>query len=412
MGYKGTIKKIEEIAKELSVGTVLEGSVRKAGNRLRITVQLIDVQTQGRLWAQSYDRDFDDIFAVQGDIAKRVAEALKERMLPDNLRMLEKRPTENAGAYAFYVRATQLSHERTERSLREAVDLFKRAVSEDPTFARAYAGLSQTWRRLGVTYEDFTAATHNAEVAATKALELDPSSAEAHASMALVQSNLDRFDESIAEAEKAIEINPSLAYAHHCLGLDYASVGTLDQALAAFRRSFELDPLSVLEGFDLFLVCQAAGKKQEGVAVLERINELHPNTPIIYAGLAWHYTWERDYIRAQEMLDKGLAINPKEFFLRMYQGVLYAIAGRRKEAQESLAEIQLDKFEGNRLWGEVFIQAALGNLDEAFKALWRQAEIHSWFYLIKYFPLLEELRKDPRFLEFCTKVGIPPPNVD
>jgi adenylate cyclase len=412
MGYKGTAKRIEEIAKELSVGTVMEGSVRKAGNRLRITIQLIDVQTQERLWAQSYDRDFDDVFAVQSDIAKRVAGALKERMLPDRLRMLEKKPTENAKAYAFYVRAMQLSHERTERRLREAVDLLNLAVSEDPMFARAYAGLSQTWRYLGVGYEDFTVATHNAEVAATKALELDPSSAEAHASMALVESNLDRFEESIAEAEKAIEINPNLAYAHHCLGLGYAAVGRLDQALAAFRRSFELDPLSVLEGFDLFMVCQAAGKKQEGVAVLERMNELHPNTPLVYAGLAWHYTWERDYVRAREMLDKGLAINPKEFFLRMYQGVLYAITDRRKEALESLAEIQLDKFEGNRLWGEVFIQAALGNLDEAFKALWRQAEIHSWFYLTRYFPLLEELRKDPRFLEFCTKVGIPPPNAD
>jgi adenylate cyclase len=412
MGYKGTTKRIEEIARELSVGTVLEGSVRKAGNRLRISVQLIDVQTQGHLWTQSYDRDFDDVFAVQGDIAKRVAEALKVRMLPDEVKVLEKKPTENAEAYAFYVRAMQVSHGWTERSLREALDLFNRAVSEDPTFARAYAGLSQAWWHLAVGYEDFTVANRNAEVAAAKALELDPGSAEAHASMSLVQSSLDRFDRSIAEAERAIEINPSLADAHHCLGLDYAARGTLDQALAAYRRAFELDPLSVIEGFEVFEVSEAAGKKREGVAVLERMNELHPNTPIIYAGLAWHHMWERDYVRAREMLDKGLAINPREILLQIYQGVFYAITGRRKEAQESLQEIRRDTIEANRLWGEVFIQAALGNLDEAFKALWRQAETHSWYYLIKYTPLFKELRKDPRFLEFCTKVGIPPPSAD
>jgi adenylate cyclase len=411
MGYKGTTKRVEEIAKELEVGTVLEGSVRKAGNRLRITVQLIDVQTQGHLWAQSYDRDFDDVFAVQSDIAKRVAKALKVRMLPDEVRQLEKKPTENPEAYTFYVRAMQLSHEWTEHSLREAVDLFNRAVSEDPTFARAFAGLSQAWWHLAAGYEDFAVGTRNAEVAAKKALDLDPSSAEAHAAMALVHSIVDRFDKSVAEAEKAIEIKPSLADAYHCLGMDYVTSGTLDKSLAAFQKAYELDPLSVVAGYDLFQVCEVVGKKREGVAVLERMNELHPNTPVIFAGLAWHCMWEGDYVRAREMLDKGFAINPKEIFLQIYQGVLYAITGKRREAMESLAEIQRDQIESNRLWGEVFIQAALGNLDGAFKALRRQAETHSWFFLTEYIPLLEGMRKDPRFLEFCAKVGISPPNL-
>jgi lipopolysaccharide biosynthesis regulator YciM len=145
--------------------------------------------------------------------------------------------------------------------------------------------------------------------------------------------------------------------------------------------------------------------------VLERLNELHPNTPVIYAGFAWHSMWNQDYVRAREMLDKGLAINSREFLLKIYQGVLYAITGNRRQALQSLTVIELDKIEANRLWGEVFIQAAVGNLDEAFQALGWQAEIHSWFYLVRYLPLLEELRKDPRFLEFCKKVGIPPPNI-
>lgn len=414
MGYKGTAKKVEEIGKELSVGTILEGSVRKAGNRLRIAVQLIDVKSQGHLWVQSYDRDINDVFSVQSDISKRVAESLKVQMLPDEVRLLERKPTQNTDAYTFYIRAMQLSHEGTEHSLREAVDLFNRAVSEDPEFARAYAGLSQAWGRLAAAagYVDFGVGVNNSEVAATKALELDPSLAEAHAAMAQVNFYLDRLDKSIAQAEKAIEINPNQADAHSCLGIDYAAWGPLDHALVALRKAFELDPLSVFAGLWLAEVCEVAGKERDGLAVLERMNELHPNTPVIYAGLAEHYIWKRDYVRTQEMLDKALAINPREPFAQIYRGVAYALVGRRKEAQESLAEIQRDKNEATRLWGEVFIQAALGNLDEAFKALMRQTQTHSWYYLMKYLPVFEELRKDPRFLEFCTKVGIPPPNAE
>ena len=413
MGYKGTAKKVEEIGKELSVGTVLEGSVRKSGNKLRITVQLIDVQSQGHLWAQSYDRDFDDVFVVQSDIAKRVAKALKVRMLPDELRLLEKQPTRNTEAYALYIRAMQLSHEGTEHSWREAVDLFNRAVGEDPAFARAYAGLSEVLGGLAANgYEDFAAGTSNAEAAATKALELDPGSAEAHAAMSQVHFCLDRFAKSIAEAEKAIEINPSQADAHFCLGIDYATSGTLDQALMAFQQAFELDPLSVVPGCLLAHVYGVTGRERDEAVVLERMNELHPNTPMIYSSLAEHHILKGDYVRAQEMLDKGFAINPKEPFLQTDQGWLYAITGRRKEAQESLAEMQRDKIEANRIYGELHIQAALGNLDEAFKALLRGAEIHYWNPLIKHHPLFEELRKDPRFLEFCAKAGIPPLNTD
>jgi adenylate cyclase len=416
MSYKGTTKRVEEIGKELSAGTVLEGSVRKAGNRLRITVQLVDAQSQGHLWAQSYDRNLDDIFGVQSDIAKRVAKALKVQMLPHEAQRLEKKPTVNTEAYALYLRALQLTHEADEHSWREAVELFNRAILKDPAFARAYAGLSKAWVQLagggyegslGGGYVDYAVGTSNAEAAATKALELDPSSAEAHAAMSTVHMLLDRHEKIVAEAEKAIEINPSLADAHVRLGNGYVTLGTLDQALAEHQKAYELDPLSFV-GLPLAAVCRVMGKERDEMVVLEREKELHPNNALVYVNLAYHYMWKRDYVRTQEILDKGLAIDPKEPGLEIGQGMLYAITGRTREAQESLAKIRQNKIEANRLYGEVLIQTALGNLDDAFKALWRQAETHNWWWLIKYDPAYEGLRKDPRFSEFCKKVGLPP----
>jgi adenylate cyclase len=412
MGYKGSDKKVEVIGRELSVGTVLEGSVRKAGNKLRITVQMIDVESQGHLWAQSYDRDFDDVFAVQSDIAKRVAKALRVRMLPHEVRQLEKKPTENTEAYALYLRAMQLYNEGTEHGTREAVDLLNQAVSKDPTFARAYAGLSQAWGLLG-NWEDLEVVRSKAEAAVRKALDLDPSSAEAHAAMAGIYFAHDRFDHAIAEAKKAIELKPSLAEAHLALSNWYSIVGNLDQALASSQKALELDPLSFFAGIAVAEVLGEKGKIQDGMAVLERMKEVHPNNVWIYDNLAFLSIWNRDYARAQEILDKVLlekAIDPKDDpWLLIDQGLLYALTGRGKEAQDLFAETQRDRVESNRLLAKLYIQTALGNLDEAFEALWRQAETHSWSSLVINDPLFKELRKDPRYLEFCAKVGVPPP---
>jgi adenylate cyclase len=408
MQYKGLKKGIDEIGRELDVGTVLEGSVRKAGNRLRITVQLIDVQTQGHLWAQSYDRGFDDIFSVQSDIAKQVADALEVQMLPSEVRRVEKKPTENTEAYALYIRAMQLSHEGTEPSLTEALALFNRAISADSGFARAYAGLSQVWVQMaGAGYEDFGDATRKAEAAAAEALELDANSAEAHAAMSHVHSMLDRYDAMVAEAKKAAEINPSLADAYVSLGINHATWVRMEQALAALRKAFELDPLSVHTGAFLALVCRVAAKEAEGLKVLERMRELNPRTPRVYVGLAEHYLLKRDFNKAQEMLDEGFALNPNEPLLRMDQGILYALSGRSDEAKGSLVELERDGGESVPLYARLFIQAALGNLDEAFKALAQMTEVHNWPFLIKSLPIFEELRKDPRFRGFCVKVGLP-----
>ncbi len=406
MQYKKAPKPIPEVSKELDVGTVIEGSVRKAANKLRVTAQMIDAGRDRHMWAESYDRDFQDVFAIQSDIARRVAEALQARLPKGVYEDIE--PTGNLEAYTLHLRAMQLYREYSEPSLREAVALFELAVSKDPTFVRAYAGLSHALCGLANGgYEEFAAAIGRAEVAARKAVELGPEVAEAHGAMASTHDAMDRFQEAVSEAEKAIKINPNLSEAHLTLGMVYSTLGKLEQGSSVLRKAYELDPLSLLAGYRAALVFSLAGKEEEALDVLTRLQKVHPRNPRVYVAFAEFYMVMRDLAKAQEMLNAGFQISPSEPSLLLDQGLLYAFSDRKREAEDVLKVIMRNERESVRLFGQLFLQSALGNLDEAFKALERQAETHSWPSLIKSSPVFDKLRKDPRFAEFCFKMGLP-----
>ncbi len=407
MNYKRKEKKVSEIGRELGVGSVIEGSERKAGTKIRVAVQLIDARSEEHLWASNYDKELDDIFAIQSDIASRVAGSISTGVFST----APKKDTGDAEAYAFYIRAMQLYHEGTEPSLREAVACFDRAISMDPAFARAYAGLSHVWNSMALAgYEEFSVIGGRSESGARKALELRPDLAEAHTAMAAVHEFLDRFDESVAEAKKAIELNPNLAEAHHILGSNQSAEGQLDLGLESLRVAYELDPLSTRAGVLYAAICILSGKESEGLRVLDRMRELNPRNARVYAGLAEHHMMKGDFSGAQEMLDRGLQIDPGVPYLRLDQGVLYAATGRRKEAEDLLKEVEADDntTEAGRLYCQVFVRAALGDLDAAFATLERQAELHSWPAMIKSLPVFEGLRKDHRFPGFCYRVGLKP----
>ena len=214
--YKKSPKPIKQVSADLDVGTVLEGSVRKAGNSLRVTIQMIDAVRDRHLWSNSYDRELQDIFAIQTDIARNVSEALQARMRKNGPGAVE--AARDIEAYTMYLRAMQLYHENTESSLREAVALFEKAIVKDKSFQPAYTGLAYALSGLAVGYEDFTASTKKAETAARKALELGPESPEALVAMAHVHLFMDKFEEAASEAEKAIKINPNLSEAYRSLG--------------------------------------------------------------------------------------------------------------------------------------------------------------------------------------------------
>ncbi len=403
MSYKRKEKKVSEIARELDVGSVIEGSVRKAGSRIRISVQLVDARTEEHLWSANYDSELNDIFAIQSDVASKVASSLSSGFFSETKR----EDTSDVEAYTLYLRAIQLLNEANEASLREAVVLLNRAISKDPAFARAHAGLADAWGALGsMGYEDFATATSRAEASALKALDLGPGLAESHSSMASANFLLDRFDSALTEAEEAIRINPNLSDVYISLGILYTILRTPEEALSQFKRAYELDPLSVVTADLLAAAAYLAGEGDLALDVLARTKEFNPNHWRVYVSMAEYYMDSRDFGEAQRMLDTARKMSPAEPSIRTVQGVLFARAGRRKEAVDTLNEILADSKESVRLFGRLMIGTALDDLDEAFTALMRMAEIHSWPFLIRADPFFAKLRTDPRYLEFSTKVGL------
>jgi adenylate cyclase len=404
MNYKRKERRLADIGKELGVGSIIEGSVRRSGNRLRVTVQLVDPTTEEHVWASKYDEDLDDIFVIQSDVASKVAGALVQGGFAGTL----KKDTEDAEAYTCYLRALQLMHQDTRSGRREAVELFERAIDRDPRFARAYAGLAQAWnRRVWEDSESWDRVRDRAEVAARRALELAPDLAEGHAALSEVYGMLDRFEESIAEATRAIELNPNLSEVYATIGLRQASFGDLEQAVTALRKAHELDPLSVRTGLTLAWVVQLAGHETEAREILERMDRLSPKDPRIYDGFAEFYQLKGDFAKAREVLDEGLRDNPGYEDLRGEVGVNYALTGRRKEAERVAREADGFSTPLSRLLTQLFIRAALGDVDEAFEALMPLAEMHAWPSVITVHPIFAKLRHDPRFAAFRKKVGLP-----
>jgi adenylate cyclase len=404
MSYKRKEKKVSEIARELRVDSIIEGSVRKAGNRVRITVQLVDARSEEHLWSSKYDSELNDIFAIQGDVAAKVAESLSAGFFSDAGRT----ETKDIEAYTLYLKAMHLREESTERGIKEAITLFERATLRDPKFARAYAGLAGAWGAMGaIGYADFAPAVSKVEAAARKALDLDPGLAESHSAMAKAHFMTDRFDAALKESEMAIRINPNDADSHLSLGILYTMLRGVEAALDEFKRAYELDPLSVAHAEMLALAAGLAGEETLEWDVLTRIKEFNPENPRVYISIAEYHMEKRNFDEAQRCVDIARGIGPDEPGVRLAQGEIYALSGRRGDAEQVLKEIQSDEKESVRLAGQLVLQVALGNLDEAFKALSRQAELHSWPYLITADPFYAEMRKDPRFKEFRRRAGLP-----
>ena len=246
MRYKGTTKPVVEIGKELGVGTVLEGSVRKAGNKVRITVQLVNSSTEEQLWSQGYDGDLEDVFTVQSQISQKIARSLKVRIFKDERLVLEKKPTAKPEAYSEYLKGRHFLNTRTEEGLNKAVEHFQRAIQQDPEYSRAYSGLADAKAVMALL--EFVAPKETfpqAREAAQKALELDENLAEAHASLGLVLFQYD-WDWQGAEKEfnRSVNLNSNYAPGHQYFADYLKAMGRFDEALGEMGRAQALDPLS------------------------------------------------------------------------------------------------------------------------------------------------------------------------
>jgi adenylate cyclase len=296
MQYRNSAKRASTIAQELNTGTLIEGSVRKATNKVRITVQLLDGETENHLWAESYDRDLNDIFEIQSDVAKQVSDMLRVRLLPSEEREIGKKPTLSREAYILYLKGRHYWNERTPQSLRLAVEYFEKAIGQDSSFALAYAGLADCYIVLS-DQEDITPmeCAIKTKSFAEKALELDPSLAEAHAALGSAYT-YQFWDWRRAELEfkRSIDLNPKYPTARQWYGKYLSFTGRFNEALKQHMKARELDPFSLIININLAEALVEAGRYSEGIEQAKKTLALNPDFAI------GHYETGQFYVSGSE----------------------------------------------------------------------------------------------------------------
>jgi len=278
MRYKDTDKNVREIGEDLGVATIVEGEVLTIGDRLRINVQLIDARTDAHLWADQYERQAADVFEIQSDIAKRIVTALHATLTTEARKRIERKPTEDLEAYDYYLLGQHRWDCRSAENLRRAIRFFEAAIERDSTFALAWTGLADTWIAIPL-YEPVISreAYARARDAAQRALHLDESLAEGHAALgALAMHEEWDWNRAVPHLERAVELNPSCADAHHWLGLAQRGLGRLDQAIRSMQRGIDLNPLANIYYYSLALPLYEAGRVDEALALFRKAEQLEP----------------------------------------------------------------------------------------------------------------------------------------
>jgi TolB-like protein/Tfp pilus assembly protein PilF len=407
MGYKGTTKKVKEIGRELDVGSVLEGSFRKAGNRIRITTQLIDVAGDRHLWAQNYDRELDDVFAVQSDIARQVANALRIRILPRDQAHIEKTPTRNPEAHELYLKGRYDWNQRNKESLLKAIEEYQAAIKLDPDYALAYSGMADCYSVLGDhDYLPYAEAFSKSKEYALKAVERDDRSAEAHTSLATAIYH-SRESGAEAEFEKAIELNASYATAHHWYGILLLYAGRREDALQEALTAQKLDPLSPQIATFLGIAYDALGRYDQAERQYFRALELQPDFLPAIANLISTYWHERKFADVERQAEVYLRISKDELLNKVGLAANYALAGKEMEARRTMTEAEAmpdPTHHGDGL--RIIYYIALGELETAVELIEGEyARGADWLGEIAYDPLYAAVRNDPRVKSILRKVG-------
>jgi TolB-like protein/Flp pilus assembly protein TadD len=446
MRYKNAKKTVAEIGRELKVGTVLEGSVRKADNQLRITVQLIDVQSEEHLWSDKYDRELKDVFGIQSDIANRVADALQMQLMVGEKRQITKKATENLEAYQLYLQGRYFWNKRTRDGLDKAVDYFKQAIQIEPGYALAYAGLADAYGVLAGNGHILPEEGYpKAQEAAQKALELDEGLAEAHTSLGLIKERYDRdFEGAEQEFRRAIELKPGYATAHQWYASLLARMGRGQESLIEIRMALELDPLSPIIITNAAQVLMCSGHLDEALTQFKRALEIDPSA-LTHANMAAFYYYGRQYDQAISWAQKALAIDPHSgtwhlhlatayYWKSMYDealeefqkakdlsegsdpsismwaealnGIVYAKKGDWDQARQAIARLQERPYQEDLYCALTVLHFGLGEIDQGFEWLDKAYQAReAWLVTLKVEPMFENVRADPRFRALLKKMG-------
>jgi TolB-like protein len=404
MTYKGTKKTMPDIARELGVDAVVEGSVLREGNQVRITAQLINARTDRHIWAQSYVRDLTSVLALQGEVAQAIADQVSIQLTPqEQARLTHARPM-NTEAQDLYLLG---AHTLNTGEPRRAVEYLQESVDKDPGFAPAHAALANAYGWLGEAgWLPYDEAFVRQKAEASKAIQLDDALPDGHAELASAEMNLNwGWNTAEGELKRALELNPNLASVHATFAFYLLRVGRTAEGLAEIKRDLELDPVSGRSFMNVGFVYYFARRYDGALAFTQRAYALQPVPATYFFPFGVIYTEKRDYAKAaqnfQQLGDQPHALG--------HLGNLYARMGKAAEARAILPKLQerVAK-DGLGRYEIALIYAGLGDKDQAFAWLEKSLAAHDkGMTYLKIDPCLDPLRNDPRFRDLVQRVGLP-----
>ena len=407
--FKSVPENLPQIAKQLGVTNILEGSVQKVKDQVRVNVQLINALTDAHLWAEIYDRKLTDLFAVESDIAKTIADTLQAKLTGSESTAMSNKPTENPEAYELYLKGRFFWNKRTGQDLKTACDYFQQAIAIDPHYATAYAGLAESYILIPLfdagSPQDYFP---KAKAAAERAIELQETSAEAHTALGLLLCFSDvNFAQSEKEFKRAIELNPNYATAHHWYGNALlVALGRFDEAISESQRAVELDPLSLIINADLGSTFMMARQYDQAIAQLQRTLTLDNKFGYTHWNLGEALYLKGDKAAAIAEYKKARTLDDDPQIVALL-GRAYADTGQKDQALELVRDLEArarQQFVRGYLIALVYI--GLGDKTKAIDYLEREYLNHdnidtAW---IRADPMLDPLRGDPRFEALAEKI--------
>ncbi|UCC71642.1 MAG: tetratricopeptide repeat protein [Gemmatimonadota bacterium] len=412
MQYKRKARNLREVGQDLGVATILEGSVRRAADRVRITAQLVDVRTDEHIWAETYDRELTDIFAIQSDVAIRIADALKATLSPAVRALIEKEPTVSLDAHNSYLLGRFYWNKRTEQGFRRGLEHFEEAIEKDSSYALAHVGVADCYNLLPFYGDAHPGQAHpKAKAAALRALELDDTLAEAHTSFAFVETWYD-WDWSVAEVEfkRALALNPGYASAHHWYAWYHTIRGELDEAVARVARARDLDPLSLIINTDVGDLFYYARRYDEALKQQRKTVGMDPSFWPAHVNLGRACVQKGLFREAIDSFQEAVDLSKGHPSGIGMLGYAYALCGMGSDSLDMLQELEeLSARVNVPSYLRAMVHVGLGDKDQAFAWLERaQTERDSaWLvYYLKADPWADSLRQDVRFAQLLERMGL------
>jgi eukaryotic-like serine/threonine-protein kinase len=409
--YQGVKKPLPEIARELGVNGIIEGSVLRSGDRVRITAELINATNDTHLWADSFDRDLRDVLTLQSEIARAIAMQVRVVLTPGEKKQLAPVRPVDPEVQESYLKGRYYSNQRTENALKQSVAYFQQAIAKDSTYALAYAGLADTYALLGfrgrVPSKD---ALLQAKAAALKAIALDDTLAEPHASLAfIVETHEWGWATAEHEYRRALELDPGYARAHHWYAGLLMYVGRFDEGIVEAKLARDLDPVSLTVNNALAGRLLVAGRVEEALEQLHRTLEMDPHFAPAHQTLGWVYLKKSKSEEAIQEFKQAVQLSgTDDMDLTLDLGYAYAVTGNREEATRILAKLKKERDRGLVPAGSIAVlYGALGNLDESFAWLQKAYEERDpGLTYLKVGRRFEPLRHDPRYKDLLLRMGL------